>query len=373
MSTPGTSAESIRPAGRRVLISAAAFVVVVAGMKAAAGILVPFFLAVFIAILCSGPLAWLRRIGVPRWLAVTIVVLGLLGIGSAITTVLGTSIYDFTRSLPLYQRRLVAEVQSLIAWGRGLGIDVSEDFILSYFELGRILQVVGTILTGLRGVLTNTVLILLTMIFILIEMSGFPAKLRTALGETEGSEALGAFADFSEDVRRYIGIKTLISLATGGLVAAWLTILGVDYPLLWGLLAFVLNYVPTIGSYIAAIPGIVFAYLQLGPGTGLAAAIGYLVINTLMGNVIEPRVMGRGMGLSTLVVFVSLIFWGWVLGPVGMLLSVPLTVILKRAMELEERTRWIAVLLGPEVAAAAEAPPGKPAATQGAPTTSAAK
>ncbi len=232
---------------------------------------------------------------------------------------------------------------------------MSGDFVLQYFELGKILDLVGTILGALRGVLTNTVLILITIIFILIEVSGFPIKLRAALGETEGASAFETLSSFSEDVRRYIGIKTLVSLGTGALVAGWLAYLGVEYPLLWGLLAFVLNYIPTIGSYIAAVPGVLFAYLQLGPGTALAAAIGYLVVNTLMGNVIEPRVMGRGMGLSTLVVFVSLVFWGWVLGPVGMLLSVPLTVILKRALELQESTRWIGVLLGPELAPVQEA------------------
>lgn len=338
-----------------MLISAAAFVVVVAGMRSAAGILVPFFLAVFIAILCSAPLAWLRKIGVPRWLAVTLVVLGLLGIGTGVGTLLGSSIFDFTRGLPLYQRRLETEVQALLSWVRGHGLEVSGDFVMSYFELGKILDLVGTTLTALRGVLTNAVLILLTMIFILIEVSSFPVKLRAALGEAEGVSAFQTFTDFSEDVRRYIGIKTIVSLGTGALVAGWLAFLGVEYPLLWGLLAFVLNYVPTIGSYIAAVPGILFSYLQLGPGAGLAAAIGYLVVNTLMGNVIEPRVMGRGMGLSTLVVFLSLVFWGWVLGPVGMLLSVPLTVILKRGLELREGTRWIAVLLGPELPPVEEA------------------
>lgn len=324
-------------------------------MRAAAGILVPFFLAAFIAILCTGPLGFLRKIGLPRWLAVSIVVLGLLGIGTGVGTLIGSSIFDFTRGLPLYQRRLETQIQALLSWVRSLGFDVSGDFVLSYFELGRILDLVGIILTALRGVLTNTVLILITIIFILIEVSGFPVKLRAALGEVEGTSAFETFTRLSEDVRRYIGIKTLVSLGTGALVAGWLAFLGVEYPLLWGLLAFVLNYVPTIGSYIAAVPGVLFADLQLGPGTGLAAAIGYLVVNTLMGNVIEPRVMGRGMGLSTLVVFLSLVFWGWVLGPVGMLLSVPLTVILKRALELQESTRWIGVLLGPELAAAREA------------------
>ena len=345
-----------------MLISAAAFVVLIAGMRAAAGILVPFFLAIFIAVLCTGPLGFLRKIGLPRWLAVTIVVLGLLGVGTGVGTLLGSSIFDFTRGLPLYQRRLEIEIQALLSWVRGFGLDVSGDFLLRYFELGKILDLVGIILVALRGVLTNTVLILITIIFILIEVSGFPIKLRAALGEAEGVSAFETFSSFSEGVRRYIGIKTMVSLGTGGLVAAWLTFLGVDYPLLWGLLAFVLNYVPTIGSYVAAIPAVLFAYLQLGPGTGLAAAIGYLVVNTLMGNVIEPRVMGRGMGLSTLVVFLSLVFWGWVLGPVGMLLSVPLTVILKRALELRENTRWIGVLLGPELAPVPAAPSQPPTA-----------
>jgi predicted PurR-regulated permease PerM len=354
------------------LISAAAFVVVIAGMRAAAGMLVPFFLALFIAVLCTGPLDFLRKIGLPRWLAVTIVVLGLLGIGTAVGTLLGSSIFDFTRGLPLYQRRLETEIQALLGWVRSFGYDVSGDFVMRYFELGKILDLVGIILTALRGVLTNTVLILITIIFILIEASGVPIKLRAALGEAEGASAFETISRFSEDVRRYIGIKTMVSLGTGALVAAWLAYLGVEYPLLWGLLAFVLNYIPTIGSYIAAIPGVLFAYLQLGPGAGLAATIGYLVVNTLMGNVIEPRVMGRGMGLSTLVVFVSLVFWGWVLGPVGMLLSVPLTVILKRALELREGTRWIGVLLGPElqpVQEAPAAPASSPTADTSTPTT----
>ncbi|MEJ2318023.1 MAG: AI-2E family transporter [Gemmatimonadales bacterium] len=369
MPTLRTSDDSIRPAGRSMLISAAAFVVVIAGMRAAAGMLVPFFLAVFISILCTGPLDFLRKIGLPRWLAVSIVVLGLLAFGTAVGTLLGSSIFDFTRGLPLYQRRLETEIQALLVWLRSFGFDVSGEFVMRYFELGKILDLVGIILNALRGVLTNTVLILITIIFILIEASGVPVKLRAALGEAEGVSAFETISAFSEDVRRYIGIKTLVSLGTGGLVAAWLAYLGVEYPLLWGLLAFVLNYIPTIGSYIAAVPGVLFAYLQLGPGTGLAAAIGYLVVNTLMGNVIEPRVMGRGMGLSTLVVFVSLVFWGWVLGPVGMLLSVPLTVILKRALELRDTTRWIGVLLGPELQPVEESPAAPSSPSTADPTT----
>jgi len=131
------------------------------------------------------------------------------------------------------------------------------------------------------------------------------------------------------------------------LVTIWLLILGVDFAMLWGLLAFFFNFVPNIGSIIAAIPPVVLAIVQPGMGLGVATwvAIGYALINIVIGNVVEPRVMGRGLGLSTLVVFLSLIFWGAVLGPVGMLLSVPLTIIARIILAGHERTRWIAILL----------------------------
>jgi len=143
-------------------------------------------------------------------------------------------------------------------------------------------------------------------------------------------------------------IKTLISLATGILIAFWLFILGVDYPILWGFLAFLLNYIPNIGSIVAAIPAVVLAIIQLGFGSAVLVAAGYIVVNFVIGNVIEPRLMGRKLRLSTLVVFLSLIFWGGLLGLVGAILSVPLTMALKFAFESSESTRWIAVLLGSE-------------------------
>jgi len=149
-------------------------------------------------------------------------------------------------------------------------------------------------------------------------------------------------------VQRYMAIKTWMSLMTGCVVALWLYIIGVDYPLLWGLLAFLLNYVPNIGSIIAAVPAVLLALIQLGGGSAILAGAGYLVVNMAIGNFLEPRVMGKGLGLSTLVVFISLVFWGWVFGPVGMLLSVPLTMTIKIALDSNEETRWASVLLGSE-------------------------
>ena len=142
-------------------------------------------------------------------------------------------------------------------------------------------------------------------------------------------------------------IKTLISLATGLLIGIWLTVLGVDFPILWGFLAFLLNYVPSVGSTIAGVPAVLLALIHLGVGRAVMAAAGYMAVNFILDNVIETRIMGRKLGLSTLVVFLSLIFWGSMLGPVGMVLCIPLTMTVKFACENNEDTQWIALLLGP--------------------------
>ena len=142
-------------------------------------------------------------------------------------------------------------------------------------------------------------------------------------------------------------LKTIVSLATGVLVTLILVLIGVDYPILWGMLAFAFNFIPNIGSIIAAVPAVLLALIQLGPKGALTTAACYFVINILIGSVIEPRFMGKGLGLSTLVVLLSLLFWGWVLGPVGMLLSVVLTILLKIMLDSSEKTRSLALLLGP--------------------------
>jgi predicted PurR-regulated permease PerM len=191
--------------------------------------------------------------------------------------------------------------------------------------------------------MTNAVMILLTVIFILAENMGFGEKLRMARGGDTSQEWLNKFSD---SVHSYLGIKAMISLATGLLIFIWLSILGVDYAVLWALLAFLLNFVPTVGSFIAAVPAVLLALVQLGVLHAGLTLGGFVVVNLVMGNVIEPRWMGRGLNLSPLVVFVSLVLWGWVLGPVGMLLSIPLTIMIKIALENQEETRWISIMLG---------------------------
>lgn len=331
--------------GPRFLITAACFVILVAGMRAAGSILVPFLLAVFIAIICTPLLFWMQRKGVPDALAVLSILIGIIAIALLLAAFVGASIDDFSSALPAYQERLSEKMTALLSWLRGLGLDFSYQALNDYFDPGKLMKIVANTLTGFSGLLTNAFLILLTVVFILFEASGLLQKLHAALRNPE--ESLSRFAKFTESVNRYLAIKTIFSMLTGVAIWLWLSILGVDYPLLWGLVAFLLNYVPNIGSIIAAIPAILLALIQLGMNSALLTCLGYVVVNITIGSVIEPRFMGRGLGLSTLIVFLSLVFWGWVLGPVGMILSVPLTMIVKIALESDEDTRWIAIMLGP--------------------------
>lgn len=331
----------------QILVTFAALVVVIAGMRAAAVILVPFLLAAFIAIISTPPMFWLRRKGLPAWLSLFIVMIVVALMGLLISGLVGSSIKVFSKELPIYEAKLRQYVAVMIAWVEKLGVDTSGIEWTNILDPGAAMKLVATGLNSLGKILTNGFLILMTVVFMLIEASSLPIKLRTILGDT--ADVLINFEKFINSVKHYMAIKTLVSFATGIVITVWLAVIGVDFPVLWGLLAFLLNYVPNIGSIIAAIPAVLLAFVQLGMMKALIAAAGYVVVNLVMGSVIEPRYMGRGLGLSTLVVFLSLIFWGWVLGPVGMLLSVPLTMTAKIALDTRQETRWLSILLGPDI------------------------
>jgi len=329
----------------RWLLGGAAFVVLVAGARAAADIVVLFLLSIILAVLFAGPMSWLERRRVPRWLAVSLILVIMLAITFAFGTVIGASVIDFTGSLPFYQQRLDEEIGGFLAWLADHGIPISRDIVAENLDPAAILAIAGRIFTGIGDVLGRLGIILLIMTFILLEWSGFPDKIRVAFSHSD--QHLDRLEEISRNIKRYLMLKTLISLATGVLVTAWLLVLDVDFPLLWGTLAFLLNYVPNIGSLIAAVPAVLLAFLQMGFTGAFLTALGYLLVNFVLANLIEPRVMGEGVGLSTLVVFLSLVFWGWVLGPIGMLLSVPLTMIFRILLDSLDETRWLAVLLGP--------------------------
>lgn len=330
----------------KVLISVAAIVIIIAGINLAQSIVVLFLVSVFLASLGIPPLLWLKGKHVPSILAVFIVMASMIIIILLIGVQIGTSFSSFLTELPSLQSRIREQVSELSILISSKDFIVKEKYFLEYVNPESIMKLTASFLSGLSSILSDLVLILLTVTFILLEVSSFPIKLRTILGDPK--QVFPQFTKFANDIKRYMVLKTLISLATGVIITFWLYIFGVDYPILWGFLAFLFNYIPNIGSMIAAIPALILSFIQLGIGSTLMVAVGYISVNFLIGNIIEPRLMGSRLGLSTLVVFLSLIFWGGLLGLVGAILSIPLTMTFKFAFEYNESTRWIAVLLESE-------------------------
>ncbi len=328
------------------LLGLAAIVIIIAGMKAASSLFVPFLLAGFIGLLCAPALFWLRDRGLPTPIALVVVLLGLFGIGAVFGGLMSSSINEFTRLLPSYQERFGSVVESLTATLLSFGIDfgVSTDDA-NPFDPRAALGLAGNLAGNLGSLLNNAFLLFLTVCFILLEASSFPRKVREAFGDSPEIE--GRMTEIGQSIRRYLGIKTLTSMLTGMLAYSALLLLGVKFAPLWALIAFLLNFVPAVGSVIAAVPAVALALIDNSPQTAAIVALAYIAINIAVGSFLEPRVMGDGMGLSPLIVVTSLVFWGWVLGPVGMVLAVPLTVILRILLGSQPSTQWVAVLLGP--------------------------
>jgi len=360
------SAESSRPV-LRVMLTWASLVVIIAGMKAAAALVVPFLLALFLAIMSGPALQSLNKRGVPQWLAMLLVLAGLCVVVVGLATVIGTTINQFVEEWPQKYQPRIGEIMDgwnnwidrivvewkwisqfgIDEWVKGLKIDDSDSgksHWLKLIEPGAIMQVFLTSTLAVSGLLSQTLLILITTLFLLVEATTLPQKMQQiASGSTSH---YGELQQIAEDVNSYMAIKTSTSLITGVIVTISLWLLGIDFALLWGLTAFLLNYVPNIGSILAAVPAVLLTLLQYGFGTAAVVVSLYVTVNMIIGYFIEPRWMGKGLGLSTLVVFLSLVFWGWVLGPVGMIISVPLTMTVKIALENSDDTRWLAILMG---------------------------
>jgi AI-2 transport protein TqsA len=332
--------------GTQFLFVIAALVIIIWGFTLAQSVIVLFLVSLFLAVLGTPPVLWLQRKRVPSVLAALMVISGMVAVLLSAGVLVGASLGDFTSNLPAYQVRLQEQVQSLKVFLASKGIDNVDKILTDYVNPSALMRLTANLLSGLGSALSNIFLILLIVTFILLEAPSFPKKLRAAFG----SRLLGAhsFVKFTEDIYRYVVVKTGVSASTGVLTGVWLAILGVDYPVLWGFLSFLLNYVPNLGVVIAAVPPVLLALVQYGLGRALLVGVGYLAVNIVVGTILEPRIVGRGVGLSTLVVFLSLILWGSIFGLVGMVLCVPITMTLKFALESNEQTRWLAVLLGRE-------------------------
>jgi|TARA_B110000908_G_scaffold124787_1_gene146298 AI-2 transport protein TqsA len=332
----------------KILLMVASVFIVLAGLKTATNLLVPFLLSIFIAIVCNPLIQKASQFKIPRVISVIFVIVIFVSIALSLAGLVSKSLNQLMTLIPEYRIQFVEQFAWLTDQLAQYNIIISTDILFEYFDPAAAMGLAANMLSGLGGVMANLFLIILTVIFMLFEAPSLPSKLHIALDDPE--RRMKQIDQFLTSVNHYIAIKTIVSITTGFIVSLMLWAFGLDFFLLWGVLAFLLNYIPNIGSIIAAVPAMSLAVLQLGIAPAGFIGLGYLTINTVMGNVVEPRYLGRGLGLSTLVVFLSLIFWGWLLGTVGMLLSVPLTMIIKIGLESSKEGRWFAILLsGDEV------------------------
>ena len=335
--------------GITILVAIAALILIAGGLRAIATVVNPLLLALFLAIVSSPPITRLRAWGVPGPLSILIVACVYLGLAALFSAVMAVSAGDLSDSLPEYQLRVEAMFESTSAWVASYGLKIETEDLKRLVNPSAAIGMAGNFLSGLGALFANGILVALLMIFILLEASSIPTKLTAMTSDPERAKA--TLDKLRSQVDVYFGVLTVLSAATGLLVYLLLRILGVDLALFWALLAFLLNFIPNIGSILAAVPAVMLALVQLGPGSAVLVMLGYLSINMVIGNIVQPRLMGRDLGLSTLTVFVSLLVWGWLLGPVGMLVSVPLTSAIRLALAANEATRPIAVLMGTEEAA----------------------
>lgn len=331
----------------KTLLIVAALFVVLAGLKVAANILVPFLLSSLIAIICHPLVKKIESFKVPKPLAIVGVVLVVVTVAVFMVSLVGKSLLELSQMLPSYLETLRGEINWVVDKLAAFNIVISRELVADYFNPSVAVKLVADTLSSLGDVMVRLFLVIITVVFMLFEASSLPRKIYAALDDPEVK--MQQAERFFTSVNNYLAIKTLVSAATGISVTLMLWAVGLDFYLLWGVLAFLLNFIPNIGSIIAAIPAILLAALQFGLAPAGFIGIGYLAINAVMANLIEPRYLGRGLGLSTLVVFLSLVFWGWLLGSVGMLLSVLLTMVIKIGLENSEDGKWIATLLSGDV------------------------
>lgn len=322
-------------------VIAASFVIVVAGLKTASNLVTIVLIALFLTSISLSPFLWLRKKKIPDIIALIIVIIGIFIILYLFGFLLTSSLSGFNEKLPFYEQKLLASWDTLYTFlfTKGL-IDKTFDLrnLVNSLDL---ISSSKTFVSSLPRIVGDPFLVFFIFIFMMLEVKSFGEKMSIM-----SSKSLLGFEQVIINIRIYFGIKTLTSLATGIIVYLALLIIGVDFALLWGLLAFMLNFIPSIGSIIAAIPAVLLAFIQLGVFEGIATLIVYLVVNSVIGNIVEPPLMGKNLGLSPLIVFLSLFFWGYILGPVGMLIAAPLTMIFKIIFDNSENTKDLGMLLG---------------------------
>jgi len=359
--------------GLKILVILASLVLLIAGLKAASGFFVPVLLAFFIATVSFPITNWLREHKVPRFFAVlTTVLVDFLFLAAIVVSAISLLGDLQTKWEVKYQKLSEQRIDNAEEWAAGQLIgwikwedgmteteklgearamvrkyvtsDMKEQ--LSAIKVADIVDVSTNVFGRVASFLGTAFVVMILTVFMLTEARMFGRRLN-AICEARGPN-IQRMLIAVKGIQRYLGIKTAVSFATGLLAGFLCWAAGLDFFLLWGIVAFALNYIPVVGSVIAGIPPMILAFLALGWPSAVAVGIGYIAINIFLGNFVEPMLMGRRFGLSTLVIIASVMFWGWVWGPVGMLLAVPLMMLLKVVLDSSYEFRWLSVAIGKE-------------------------
>ena len=327
-----------------ILVYSASFIIIITGLHLAKAIIVPFLLSIFITIITAPIMFWLRKKHVPKFISYLLVLTIVILIFSILGHIITSSFDALLKDIPIYTEKLRDTAIAILNWAKSFGYNIPKEQILEYINPSYLFNFTAKTIGNIGSILTYTLLIFIIITFMLFEYDTFSQKIQVISGNSKRSVL--PFIRITSNIKHYILIKTITSIITGILVALMLITFDIDYPILWGLLAFLLNYIPTIGSIIAALPALLLAAISGDLSTFIWVTVSYLVINNGISNFAEPKILGDELGISTLVVFLSLVFWGWIFGPIGMLLSVPITLTIKVALDSKPETKWLGILLG---------------------------
>lgn len=330
-----------------LVVSAVLFASLAVGllaMRAANDILSPILLALVLAISVSPLLRWFMNRGAPSWLALVLTIVLTILIILAIVWIVGLSVQDFGESLPEYEQRIDEIEESLGSTLTNLGVDVDNLAADRLVAPDQLLGLVAEFAGGLVSGLSNWGLILMTTAFFLVEATVIRRKVHSVAEDSDPD--VQRSLRLNQDLRQYMVINAGVGLLAAVINVILLAIIGVDFALLWGVLSFFMSFIPSVGFLISVIPPALMALIQFGFTEMLIVIVAYIIINFLVDNVIKPRFIEEGVNISATVTFLSLILWGWVLGPIGAILAVPMAIMVQSILNSREETRWLAYMMG---------------------------
>jgi AI-2 transport protein TqsA len=331
----------------RYMLAAAAIVIVVFGLKYSSDVLAPIFFAATLAILFTPALWWLEKKGLPAWLALLVMVLTLGGLIIVMIIILTASLQQLSVLLPHYEELLQQRIDTFTAALGSIGIDLQvalNDFVKDTTSIAT------TVINVALGILSNSVALvffLFLLFLMLVESKSIATKFQTRL--QTGNNFVIQLGNYSKQIQKQYRIQTLSNLLSAVAITVELLLFRVDLAVLWGFLAFILGFIPNVGLIIAILPAVIIAFILYGLGTALAILAIVIILNAFMDNAVTPRIMGKGLNLPILLVFLSFLFWSWVFGFVGALLAIPATLFVKTLLQGRQETRFLVVLLSGQV------------------------